>query len=52
MKTHHPIIKGLIDFVDAPLDRDWRKANARRSLVLLATCWLAVIVWLIVQIAK
>lgn len=65
---NHPVIKSLIDFVDNPgwminwhkkggllsdhiamLDR---RKKARRWLVVLATGWLSVIVWLVVQLAK
>jgi hypothetical protein len=58
MKTPHPFVKVLIDFVDDPsldfsyMDERRRKQNARAWLVVLAIGWLAVIGWLVVQLAK
>jgi len=59
MKTpNHPIIKGLTEFVDDPsrycsyMDERRKKQNELAWLVVLAIGWLAVIVWLVVQISK
>ena len=56
MKTHHPLIKSLIDFVDNPArrkiftDDGWKIQNARDILAYLIVGWVAVIVYLIVRL--